>query len=239
LPWPKLELNVGYGWRGSSFAFKPASPGLASYSSLGIFGPAVQLDFFPLAFFLDNPAAAIGIFVNYFQALGLHSVSGTSSFGTTLYNFDVGLTYHWRPIAGSSFYIGPDLGVRFSDFGTTVAGKDAVDGLPDLNLTSFLIGVGSEIPVGSVLFVTAKLGFAFILSAGEIIGPNYYGKGSAWGIDARAGVGANIVSWFFLRLEGTVTNYSFSLSAPNNTALTATGADQLYAGATLFAGLRL
>jgi hypothetical protein len=111
-------------------------------------------------------------------------------------------------------------------------------GLPNVSYDTIDAGFSWDRTVG---VPWAKLGFHFAylapLSAGDIVTPGQYGRASAWGIDAGAGLTFIPFKWMWLRLDGRYNAVGLKFAGTGAVAA-ASSTDQFPSG-TLSVGFAL
>jgi hypothetical protein len=135
------------------------------------------------------------------------------------------------PLASSALSVTPRLSYR--TFSVKVSPKNAIPGLPDVDLSGVRAGVDAEAPFGSRYALLGELGFTWWARAKDLVGSGgFFSSGSAWDLDASVGLSYEIRAPFSVRAFFDYARTSYSLSGTS--AYRATGAtDTLMGGRVL------
>jgi hypothetical protein len=144
----------------------------------------------------------LGFYANYYEALGLvtQTSHNNTNFSTTLLDLDVGLPYHFRPIRQSAFHLGLFAAFRRADLAVTTGQQNATAGLPAIGIRGLVLGLTSEVPINTRLYVDVDLPCVLPIMNGQIFRPTYY-KGSSYGLDGTLGLGVHILQWLFVKAD--------------------------------------
>ena len=221
-----VDLGAFFTSRDLAYTNLASSATILGYQATIIAGPYVGLEFFPLAFATDGLAAGLGIVADYGISIGLKSTlpppDTSQTVASTLSMLRAGLEWRIRPFSDYEFAFTPVVAYEAQKFTTS----SPPPGLPDTNLSGVEVALDLEFPVGSVFTILAGGGYVKWLQTGDLVGPSYFPSGSAYAIEADAGLDVRI--WGPLSIRGlavySATQYSFSGSP------TATGAQDRYLG---------
>jgi hypothetical protein len=166
-----------------------ATTPLRTYDASAIFVPSLRAEVYPGAFMSANPmVAGIGMYAEYGHSIGLKvkPPSGTSGGNRSgaLTTFDVGAVWRLQPISGSRFVIAPALGYRSLQVTT---GGAKIDGLPDTRPSGFELRLDTEVPAGRALTILGGGGYTLWTSKKDLVGSDFFEKGSARGFELEAG----------------------------------------------------
>jgi hypothetical protein len=211
---------------------------LAPYEGKGIIMPAVHVEFYPLAFFLHGLAAGIGLTGDAAFAVGLTSkLPDGTSFPTRVTRFGAGLKWSIRPIQGSGFNFGPEVGFRAWDFELLPgAGGVTVSQVPLIAYRAIDAGLSVEVPLGSIGTISARGSYQPLLSAANLISSSIFptGHGAGWNGELTLGFFVGLKQYLEVRLSGTFDQYNLTFTDVSPTAaFRATGSTDLYIGGRL------
>jgi hypothetical protein len=239
---PIVELEAGADLFGRNFSYNMVGTmNLRSYSAPFIFAPDLRVEFYPLAFVTKGLAAGLGLDGSFATAIGLKSRrSGTdTTWPTTLTHYDFDVRFRVKPVPAVDAAVIPFVGYGNRHFavGTGTDGS-ALDGLPSVSYSSVRIGVAGELPFSTSGFmVFAKFAALVVLSSGQIISPDFFSKGSNFGIEGQAGVGYRVFGPLQLRLAFDFTRYGLTFKTTASDQFVAAGAVDMYVGGNF--GVRL
>jgi hypothetical protein len=102
--------------------------------------------------------------------------------------------------------------------------------IPDVDYQSIDIGLQWDRALGAKWIVGAlRVAYLAVFDAGKITGPDQYGNGNGWGVEAQASVTAWPVKWVWLKLEARYDAMGLSF-ARDGTRFAKTSLDQWTAG---------
>jgi hypothetical protein len=202
--------------------------------------PTLGLEFYPLALVRDDLLAGLGLEVSTGFAPWLQSrlTSIPDSFATSAVRFDAGVRWNIAPIPTWALTFSPYVGVRSQSFTISpLPDGRRIDGLPNIGLVGLRVGLGLDVPVvPNWVGVFGRFGIVPVFGSGEIISASFFPNGSAFGLEANAGVSVNFTSFLQLRLSFEWMNYGFTFSTQPTDTYVAAGATDTYLGGR--AGLR-
>jgi len=233
---PFLTLEAG-GFatsRNHSYSGVPSGGTAPSgYSVTIAAGPWVGAELFPLALGTQGLASGIGVFANYATSLGLNTnVSGTST-STSLWWLRAGAEWRLRPIYGSDFAIVPAVAYLTQNFSLS----PSFVGLPNSSLSGIEGSLRLEIPILRWLSLLAGGSYVSWSSTGQLVGnSSFYTSGSAWALEAEAGLSLRLFGPLCLRGLWVFNTTSYTLKT--SSVYQASGATDQYNGGrlTLFVG---
>jgi hypothetical protein len=228
--WPIIQADVGLDIVGRSFDYNNLTQGNAlRYSAPGIFSPRLDLELCPMAHSISGFAGRWGISADGTYAVGLQSQLGTApAHPTSLSRFDGGLLWWLGNPTGLSF--APEAGYRLLSFSTSAAKDGSVlTGLPNVTYGALRFSGALRFAASEKIRIDLRLSGMPVLGAADLIGPNYFTKGSGLGLEGEAGVRILIAKQVGIGIFGEYTRYSFSFNSTG--AYQANGAtDQYYGG---------
>jgi hypothetical protein len=228
--WPIILADVGLDIVGRSFDYNQLSQGNAlRYSAPGIFSPRLDLELCPLAHSISGFGGRWGISAEGTYAVGLQSQLGTApAHPTSLLRFDGGVLWWLGNPTGFSF--APEAGYRLLSFSTSAAKDGSVlTGLPNVTYGSLRFSGAIRFAASDSLRLDLRLSGMPVLGAADLIGPNYFTKGSGLGLEGEAGVRLLLTKQVGIGVFGEYTRYTFSFNSTG--AYQAKGAtDQYYGG---------
>lgn len=202
---------------------------------------AVGAEFYPLALVRDDLLSGLGVEFGVAFAPWLQSrlASITDSFPTSTMRIDAGLRFNIVPIKSFPLAITPYVGVRTQSFVVSpLADGRRIDGLPNIAFVGLRAGLAIDLPVvPKWLNIFGRFGIVPVFSSGEIISPAFFPNGSAFGLEANAGVGVHIVPVLQVRASFEFARYGLTFNAQPTDTYVAAGASDTYLGGKI--GLRL
>ncbi len=202
---------------------------------LPIYGQlAFGLEFYPLALIRDDLLAGLGVEFGIGLAPWLQSrlASITEPFPTSTLRIDAGVRFNIAPIKSFPLTFTPYLGVRAHSF-TVGALPDGrrLDGLPNIAVVGLRVGLQVDIPVvPRWLNLFGRFGIIPIFGAGEIISPAYFPNGSAFGLEANAGLGVRVLPFMQIRASFEFARYGLTFTTQPTDPYVAAGASDTYLG---------
>lgn len=235
---PIVAIEAGVDLFSRNFSYnQPGTLNLRSYSAALIVAPAFRLEVYPLALVTKGALAGLGIDGTFAIAVGLKSRrSGTDvTWPTNLSHFDVSLRFRIRPVDSVDAAIIPFVGFASRSFsvGKGTDGSE-LDGLPAISYSAIRPGLAGELPFSNSGFlIFAKFAALIVLSSGPIIGPNYFTKGSNFGIEGQLGAGYRIAGPVSIRLAFDFARFGLGFSSEPTDTYQAVGAVDTYLGGNL------
>jgi hypothetical protein len=213
-------------------------PGAAAplkMSAPSIVSPAVRAEVLPLAGSEDRWYAGALAFAVYSRSVGLATeepAGAHSTHTTTLSNLELGAGLRLWPFASSRLFVTPRLSYR--TFSVKMSPKGAIAGLPDVDLAGLRAGLDVEAPFGARYAFLAGAGYTTWTRAKELVGSGgYFSSGSAWDVDASAGLSVDVRAPFSIRALLDYGRTSYRLSG--SSAYRATGATDTVIGGRVLA----
>jgi hypothetical protein len=229
-----IELGSNLGNRSLSYV-QLTTANLRNYE-LGFFPlPVLKVEFYPLALVTTGLMAGLGLEggVGFAPFLKSRRQSTADTFPTSMTRIDAGL--RWKLVPSKSFALAliPYVGLRVQSFtvGASATG-DRLDGLPDSRFTSLRAGLAVELPVvRNLLLIVGRFGVLPVFSSGEILSAAYFSSGSAFGLEAAAGLAVEVLPFLQLRLTFEYSQYALTFKTQPTDTYVATGAvDRLLGG---------
>jgi hypothetical protein len=240
---PGVEAEAGMTLSVRSFGFdvpSGAAP-LQAYRGSPVPGLHLGLAAYPLALAgSSGTLAGFGLYFAFDRAFSITSrLEGQAgaSFGTRQSSLSLGAA--WRHRLGGSAS-SPSLGARFGYGSLSFSIDDpmALVQLPDVAYSYLELGLAGRVPLTRAFALVASLAYLPVLDAGEIADParntsNANGRGSAWGLDLRAGIDVRPFARVALGLEFRLTRFAHSFESVGGAPLGATSASDTYTGGLL------
>ena len=197
----------------------------------GIVCPTASVELSPFAGVEDRWYAGAAAFASYARSVALETQepgASTVRHATTLSRIEAGAGLRFRPVASARATVLARVSYRKLTVATKPAGGVALQGLPDADLAGPSFGLDLEAPFGSRYALLAGAAYTRWLRAKDLVGAGYFADGSAWALDANAGLSIGLRSSLSLRvlLDYGRTRYSLSGASPYS----ATGATDAYVG---------
>ena len=193
-----LAAEAGTFMTNRSLSYTGPTPLLRGYQGL-VTGPCLSLEVLPVSPLTDHVLlTGIGFFAEYAFSQGLETTAGSRRYLSTFSALDAGLQWRVRPFSSSEFALVPAASYRMQRF----AVSPTVPGLPDSRLSGVAGALRIEVPLGEA--VTLLLGGSYTrwLSARDLLGDGFFPAGSAYALEADAGVGVVIYGPLSLRALG-------------------------------------
>lgn len=209
---------------------------------LNLYGQAaLGAEFYPLALMRDDLLAGLGVEFGIAFAPWLQSrlTSIPDAFPTSTVRIDAGVRFNIAPIKSFPLTFTPYLGVRTQSFtvGALTDGR-RIDGLPNIAFVGLRAGLALDVPVlPGWIDVFGHFGIVPVFGSGEIISPAFFPNGSAFGLEANAGVGVRILPFLQARASFEFARYGLTFNAQPTDTYVAAGAADTYLGGKV--GLRL
>jgi hypothetical protein len=196
--------------------------------------PALGVEFYPLALVRDDLLSGLGVELGLATAPWLQSrlASSTDAFPTSATRFDAALRFSISPIKSFALNLAPYVGVRTQSFAVGAL-KDGtrIDGLPNIGFVGLRAGLALDVPViPGRLNLFGRFGIVPVFGSGEIISATFFPKGSAFGLEANAGVGVKIVSFLQVRASFEFSRYGMTFNTQPTDTYVAAGASDTYLG---------
>jgi hypothetical protein len=160
----------------------------------------------------------------------------TESVPTFTSREDIALQWRFSPTGRLPLTLAPLVGFRHYVFAVTGLAPSgaSLTGLPNLTYLAGRVGLAAELPFKERFVAFAKLYGMPIFSASQLIGPQYFPTGAAFGLEASGGAGVRLTRSLEARLSLDWTRYMFFFNTNIVTSrYYAGGAADQYLGATL------
>jgi hypothetical protein len=205
-PWLAVELGVVGGTRELSFQGAEATPGpLRGHRVPLLLAPAGRLELQPGAWLTDGALAGLSVQGSYARAVGLETDVLGVGHPTRMSWLSAGLAWRSAPPGRRRSW---SFGASWERREVTVT--PAVIGLPDRRLSGAKVSAGLTQPLGRTT-LSLTVGYVHWLEAPDLVaGRNpFFPGGSAWGVEAEAGVGVRVSGPWSLRasVEYGLTRY--------------------------------
>ncbi len=197
-------------------------------------GPLLLLEVFPISRAGDGTLwSGLGLFARYAFSVGLETTAGTQVRASTFSALDAGLEWRLLPFASSEMALIPAVSYQTQSF--TVA--PSFPGLPDSNLSGVAGSLRTEVPLGRAVVLLLGGRYTRWLRARNLIGDGFFPAGSAFAVEAEAGLGV-AMGPLSLRVLGLYDTTRYSLQVGSRPTWRATDASdtQISGRATLRAG---
>jgi hypothetical protein len=206
---------------------KVETTNLRTYQAPLVFAPSLHAEVYPLALMGSGAASGVGLEAGYTFSVGLKSRRPDGvTFPSAMNRLDFGPKYRYR--ATESFTLIPALGYRQASFAVSPAADGStLDGLPGLAFSSIRAGLGAEFAFGKMV-VLGGFSYLAMLSAGDIVGPNFFSSGSGSGVEGQLGLGYKILSNVELRLAAQLNRYALTFKPAETDTFIAAGAYDQY-----------
>lgn len=218
-------------------AYQGTSSGLGAplkVAAPGVVSPGVRLEVTPLSGAAGRWYAGAAVFASYSRSVGFatQGPAGGASHDTTVTRLELGVGLGFRPLASSALSVVPRLSYRTLSAEVSPAG--AIPGLPDTDLAGPRVGVDLEAPFAGRYAVLVGAGYTYWLQAKDLVGSGgYFSSGSAFGLDASAGLSVVLRAPFSVRALVDYGRTSYSLSGTS--AYHASGATDTFLGGRFLA----
>lgn len=215
------EAGGYFAKRDLTFSGSAAGP-LLEHHAPGMGGLAVRGELFPIAF-TKGAFRGLGLSVDYARSLSLKTEdsSGTKH-PTTATRLGAALLWRSPGLSSLQIVLVPSVGYEFRQ----LIVSPIIAGLPNAQLAGLRGGLGLEVPLGSRFTLLAGAAYVHWLVARELIkgAPAFFPGGSAFGIDAEAGLAVRIWGPLSIRALGGYTFTSYSFKADRTGTYSASGA---------------
>lgn len=236
-----LVIDLGVEVLNRSLQYTGVATSTLRRYDLALFG---QLDlgaeFYPLALVRDDLLAGLGVELGLGIAPWLQSrlASIPDAFPTSATRIDAGVRFNIAPIKNFALTITPYLGVRTQSFTVAALGDVRINGLPNIAFVGLRAGVALDVPVvADLVDVFGRFGIIPVFGSGEIISPAFFPNGSAFGLEANAGVGVRVLPFLQFRGSFEVARYGLTFNTQPTDTYVAAGAADTYLGGKIGARL--
>lgn len=210
---------------------------LRPYTLSGAPAPVLSIYWYPGAHFSTGMAANFGLGVHAEYALGLSSKDSQGrEFSTSEMELE-GAVRARLPLGDHEVALSAGAGIH--NFGIDNADGGVDPDVPAVNYTFLRFGL--EASVGILDSLHLMLGGAYrpVLSAGEIMEPAWFTRGSAAAVDASVQIAWEFMPSLDLRIGGEMRRYFYSLNPEPGDPRVAGGATDQYFSGTIGIGWHL
>ena len=230
-----LVIDVGFEVLNRKLEYSQVATSNLRRYDLNLYGQAaLGAEFYPLALMRDDLLAGLGVEFGIAFAPWLQSrlASVTDAFPTSTTRIDAGLRFNIVPIKSFPLAITPYVGVRTQSFVVSpLSDGRRIDGLPNIGLIGLRVGLAVDVPVvPGWVNVFGRFGIMPAFGAGEIISPAFFPSGSAFGLEANAGVGVRVLPFLQVRGSFEFARYNFTFNTQPTDTYVAAGAGDGYTG---------
>lgn len=231
-PAPVVALEAGADLAQRTLEYQGVPAGasaLRGFEATLVVSPRFRLELYPLSLATEGVFAGLGLFADYAFSVGLETKdpAGGANHPTSFSRLGGGVLWRFHPVASSRFALIPALSYQQLKF--TVGGAPIL-GLPDADLSGWRGGIDAEIPVGDTVGILLGVGYVKWTTARDLLDDGFFAGGSAYALEAEAGVSLRLGGAFSLRLLGAYSGTRYSLEASPGGTYQATGATDQYLG---------
>jgi hypothetical protein len=226
-------VEVGAHFTHRKLSYEGAGSTLLGYQADLIASPGLHLEVFPASALTDGIFAGIGLFGDYCFSLGLKTEGAgaggaTEKRDTSFTRLQGGLLWRIHPASSSQFALIP--AVSYQQLKFTV--DPPFTGLPNANLSGVKGALNLEIPLGGSFSVLLGGGYVKWLTAKDLVKGDltFFPGGSAYAIEAEAGVAWGFYGPLSLRVLGEYSSTKYTLEAAPPGGFQATSAKDEYIG---------
>lgn len=229
-PLVALEAGVDLAQRKLDYQGVPAgASALRGFEATLVVSPRFHLELYPLSLATGGVFAGLGLFADYAFSVGLETKdpAGGAAHSTSYSRLGGGVLWRFHPVASSRFALIP--AVSYQQLKFTVGGAP-IPGLPDADLSGWKGGIDAEIPIGDTVGILLGVGYVKWTTARDLLDDGFFPSGSAYALEAEAGVSVALGGAFSLRLVGAYSGTRYSLESSPGGTYQATGATDQYLG---------
>ena len=215
-----------------SYQGVPAGNALLGYEADLVVAPGLHLELYPASLLTENAFAGIGLFADYSFSLGLKTTDPVSGADhpTSFTRLGAGVCWRLHPVPSSRFALIPALSYQQLKFTIEPLAGVPIQGLPDANLSGVKAGVAAEIPASGAVSILLGVGYVKWTTAGDLVGDGFFPSGSAYALEAEAGLSVAFSGLLSLRVVGEYSGTRYSLEPDPNGTYQASGAADQYLG---------
>lgn len=228
-----VEAGASFTQRKLSYQGSPAGSALLGYQIDAIVSPRLRLEVYPASRLTGGALGGIGLFGQYGMAVGLKTEGAGTAPGkhtTSFTRLQGGVMWRIHPLPSSEFAVVPAASYHQLKFTVDPLNGVAVAGLPNANLSGVKGGLDLEIPLGRAFTVLLGGGYVKWLTAKDLVKGSvpFFPGGSAYAIEAEAGLSVAISGPFSVRILGEYSSTSYTLDPDPSGTYQATGAKDRY-----------
>jgi hypothetical protein len=232
---PMVIAEVGPNLFSRSFEYQNLRfSNLRSYDARMIFAPRIRAELYPLAAFMSEPVAGLGLEVDYAFAIGLRTrAEDATTFPTRFDQLDIGARWNlW--LADGAVLLCPQVGYRSSGFSVAPAQDGTVLlGLPAVGYQALRVGAALDYPLRALpLTLFARAAYLQLLALGELGQEPYFPDSGGMGLEGALGLGYRLSRQLEVRATFHLTRYSHTYRTEPTSTYAAAGASDQYLGAT-------
>jgi len=228
-----VEAGVDLVQRKLSYEGVPAgSSSLLGYEANLIVSPRLSVEFYPVSLLTEGALAGLGVTADYAFSVGLttQDPAGGAEHSTSFTRLGVGLCWRLHLAASSRFALIPSVSYQQWKFTVQPVNGVPIQGLPNANLSGVRVAVNAEIPVGDAVSIPLGVGYVYWTTAKDLVGDGFFPSGSAYALEAEAGVSVALGGWLSLRVLAEYSGTQYSLDPDPSGTYQASGATDRYLG---------
>jgi len=228
-----LEAGAYVTQRKLSYEGIPAgNTALRGFEANLISSPRFHLELYPVSLLTEGVFGGLGVFADYGFSVGLKTSepAGGAKHSTSFSRLGAGLAWRLLPVSSSRFALIPAVSYQQLKFKIEPLAGVPIAGLPDANLSGVKAGAGAEIPLGSAVSILLGVGYVKWTTAKDLVGDGFFPGGSAYALEAEAGVSVALSGLLSLRILGEYSGTKYSLQPDPSGTYQATGATDRYLG---------
>ena len=228
-----VEAGVDLLQRKLSYEGVPAgSSSLLGYEANLIVSPSLRVEFYPVSLLTEGALAGLGLTADYAFSVGLTTKdpSGGAEHSTSFTRLGAGLCWRLHLSPSSRFALVPSVSYQQWKFTVQPVNGVPIQGLPDANLSGVRAAVNAEIPVGDAVSIPLGIGYVYWTTAKDLVGDGFFPSGSAYALEAEAGVSVALGGWLSLRVLAEYSGTHYSLDPDPSGTYQASGATDRYLG---------
>lgn len=227
-----VEAGVQVVQRKLTYEGVPAgNSSLLGYQADAIVSPRLHLEIFPLSPLAEGALAGIGLLADYGMSVGLKTKDqGGADHSSRFTRLGAGLCWRLHPSSSSRFALVPAVSYQQLKLSVDPLAGAPIPGLPDADLSGVKASLGAEIPIGGAVTVLVGVGYVKWTTARDLVGAGFFRSGSAYALEADAGLSVALAGMLSLRLLGEVSSTRYSLTPSPGGTYQATGATDQYLG---------
>jgi hypothetical protein len=204
---------------------------LRGYQADAIVSPRIHLELFPLSLVAEGALAGVGLLADYGLSVGLKTKDpGGAEHASRFTRLGVGLCWRLHPSPSSRFALVPAVSYQQLKLTVDPLAGAPIPGLPDADLSGVKASLGVEIPVGGAVSVLIGAGYVRWTTAKDLVGVGFFPSGSAYALEADAGLSVALAGMLSLRILGEMSSTRYSLTPSPGGTYQANGATDQYLG---------
>jgi hypothetical protein len=210
------------------------STSLLGYQANLVVSPDFRLEVYPASLLTEGVFAGLGLFADYAFSVGLTTddPAGGAEHSTSFTRLGAGLLWRLHPASSSRFTLIPAVSYQQLKFTIEPLAGVPIAGLPNANLSGVKAGIDAEIPVSDAWSILLGVGYVKWTTAKDLVGDGFFPGGSAYALEAEAGVSVALTRVLSLRILGGYSGTHYSLDPDPSGTYQASGATDGYLGGT-------